>query len=53
MTGERFLAAKEPNDDVVYALLDRNDKPINAGKRFPKDEFIDILGASRSHRLGL
>ena len=40
--GERFLAAKELNDDVIYAVMDENDKPIN---RFPKDEFIGILGA--------
>jgi hypothetical protein len=43
-TGERFLAAKELNDDVIYAVMDENDKPINAGNRFPKDEFIGILG---------
>jgi hypothetical protein len=42
-TGERFLAAKEPNDDVVYSVVEENDRPINAGNRFPKDEFLRIL----------
>lgn len=42
-TGQRFLAAEEPYGDVVYAELDKNDKPINAGNRFPKDEFNSML----------
>jgi hypothetical protein len=44
-TGERFLAARQPNDYVVYADMDENDKPINAGNRLSKDEFINILSA--------
>jgi hypothetical protein len=42
-TGQRFLAAEEPNGDVIYAELDENDNPINAGNRFPKDEYNDML----------
>ena len=42
-TGQRFLAAEEPNEDVIYAELDENDNPINAGNRFPKDEFNRML----------
>jgi hypothetical protein len=30
-TGERFLAGRKPNDYVVYAVMDENNKPINAG----------------------
>jgi hypothetical protein len=44
-TGERFLAAKQPNDYVVYAELDENNKPINAGNRLSKEQFVDILSA--------
>jgi hypothetical protein len=36
-TGKRFLAVKEPNGDVIYAELGENNKPINAGNRYPKD----------------
>jgi hypothetical protein len=43
-TGERFLAARQPNDYVVYAVMDENNKPINAGNRLSKDEFAAILG---------
>jgi len=42
-TGKRFLAVTEPNGDVIYAELDGNDKPINAGNRFPRDEFNNML----------
>jgi hypothetical protein len=42
-TGERFLAAKQPNDYVVYAEFDENNKPINAGNRLSKEQFVDIL----------
>jgi hypothetical protein len=42
-TGQRFLAVEEPNGDVIYAELDENDKPINAGNRFPRDEFNRML----------
>jgi hypothetical protein len=35
-TGQRFLAAEEPNGDVNYPELDENDKPINAGNRYPR-----------------
>jgi len=42
-TGQRFLAVNEPNGDVIYAELDRNDKPVNAGNRFPRDEFDRML----------
>jgi hypothetical protein len=44
-TGERFLAAKQPNDYVVYAEMDENNKPINAGNRLSKEQFVDILSA--------
>ena len=43
-TDERFLAARQPNDYVVYAVMDENDKPINAGNRLSKEEFAGILG---------
>ena len=43
-TGERFLAAREPNDYVVYAVMDKNNNPINAGNRLSKEQFADILG---------
>jgi hypothetical protein len=43
-TGEMFLAARQPNDYVVYAVMDENNKPINAGNRLSKEEFADILG---------
>ena len=42
-TGKRFLAATEPNGDVVYAELDENDKPINAGNRYPREEYNEML----------
>jgi hypothetical protein len=42
-TGKRFLAAEEPNGDLVYAELDENDNPINAGNRFPKEEYNKML----------
>ena len=42
-TGQRFLAVNEPNGDVIYAELDGNDKPVNAGNRFPRDEFNNML----------
>jgi hypothetical protein len=42
-TGQRFLAAEEPNQDVIYAELDEKDNPINAGNRFPKAEFNRML----------
>jgi hypothetical protein len=42
-TGKRFLAVTEPNGDVIYAGLDENDKPINAGNRDPRDEFNIML----------
>jgi hypothetical protein len=44
-TGERFLAAREPNDYVVYAVMDKNNNPINAGNRLSKEQFVDILSA--------
>jgi hypothetical protein len=44
-TGERFLAARQPNDYVVYAVMDENNKPINAGNR-SKEDFAGILGVS-------
>ena len=43
-TGERFLAARQPNDYVVYAIMDENNIPINAGNRLSKEEFAAILG---------
>ena len=43
-TGERFLAARQSNDYVVYAVMDENNKPINAGNRFSKEEFAGNLG---------
>jgi hypothetical protein len=42
-SGQRFLAVKEPNEDVIYAELDSNDNPINAGNRFPKEEYNRML----------
>jgi hypothetical protein len=42
-TNKRFLAAEEPNGDVIYAELDENDNPINAGNRFLKDEYNEML----------
>jgi hypothetical protein len=45
-TGERFLAARQPNDYVVYADMDENNKPINAGNRLSKEQFVDILSVS-------
>jgi hypothetical protein len=42
-TGKRFLAATESNDDVIYAELDENDKSINAGNRFTKEEYNIML----------
>jgi hypothetical protein len=42
-TGQRFLAAEEPNGDVIYAELDENEKPINAGNRFPRNEYNSML----------
>ena len=45
-TGERFLAARQSNDYVDYAVMDENDKPINAGNRLSKEEFAGILGVS-------
>jgi hypothetical protein len=41
--GQRFLAVTEPNGDVIYAELDENDRPINAGNRFPRDEYNNML----------
>ena len=43
-TGERFLAARKPDDYVVYAVMDENAKPINAGNRLSKEAFAGILG---------
>jgi hypothetical protein len=43
-TGERFLAARQPNDYFVYAVMDENNKPINAGNRLSKDEFAAYWG---------
>lgn len=43
LTGQRFLAVEEPNGDVIYAELYENDKPINAGNRFPRNEFNNML----------
>jgi|SRR5919106_6048660 hypothetical protein len=43
-TGELFLAARQPNDYVVYAVMDENNKPINAGNRLSRNEFAGILG---------
>ena len=45
-TGELFLAARQPNDYVVYAVMDENNKPVNAGNRLSRDEFTAILGVS-------
>jgi hypothetical protein len=42
-TGKRFLAVTELNGDVIYAELDENDKPINAGNRFTREEFNKML----------
>jgi hypothetical protein len=42
-TDQRFLAATEPNGDVIYAELDENDKPVNAGNRYPKEEYNKML----------
>jgi hypothetical protein len=42
-TGKRFLAAEQPDGDVIYAELDEHDNPINAGNTFPKDEFNSML----------
>jgi hypothetical protein len=42
-TGKRYLAVTEPNGDVIYAELDENDNPINAGNRITKDEFNRML----------
>ena len=42
-TGKRYLAVTEPNGDVIYAELDENDNPINAGNRIIKDEFNRML----------
>jgi hypothetical protein len=42
-TSERFLAARQPNDYVVYAEMEENNKPINAGIQFSKEQFVDIL----------
>ena len=42
-TGKRFLAVVEPNGDVIYAELDENDHPINAGNRYPREEFNRML----------
>jgi hypothetical protein len=41
---EMFLAARQPNDYVVYAVMDENNKPINAGNMLSKEGFADILG---------
>ena len=45
-TGERFLAARQPNDYVVYVVMDENNNPINAGNRLSKEQFAEILGVS-------
>jgi hypothetical protein len=42
-TDQRFLAAEEPNGDVIYAELDENDNPIYARNRLPKDEYDEML----------
>jgi hypothetical protein len=40
-----FLAARQLNDFVVCAVMDGNNKPINAGNRLSKEGFVDILGS--------
>lgn len=42
-TSVRLLAVEEPNSDVIYAELDENDKPKNAGNRVPKEEWNRML----------
>jgi hypothetical protein len=39
-----IFAARQPNDYVVYAVMDENNNPINAGNRLSKEGFADILG---------
>jgi hypothetical protein len=43
ISGDRFLAAEEPNGDVYYADLDENNNPINAGNWFPKEKYTEML----------
>ena len=42
-TGKRLLTAEEPNGDLIYAELDENDNAINAGNRFPKEQYNETL----------
>jgi hypothetical protein len=42
-TGKRYLAVTKPNGDDIYAELDENDNPINAGIRITKDESNRML----------
>jgi hypothetical protein len=43
ISGDRFLAAENPNGDVYYADLDENNIPVNAGNWFPKEEYAEML----------
>jgi hypothetical protein len=42
-TGKRLLTAEEPYGDLIYAELDENDNAINAGNRFPKEQYNETL----------
>jgi hypothetical protein len=42
-SGKRLLTAEEPNGDLIYAELDENDNAINAGNRFPKEQYNETL----------
>jgi hypothetical protein len=42
-TGKRFLAAEEPNGDVICAELNESDNTINAENRYPKEEYNKML----------
>jgi hypothetical protein len=43
ISGVRFLVAEKPNGDIYYAQLDEKNNPINAGNRFPKEEYVEML----------